>query len=106
MDLRIYPTNRGWTNVDWENKILLLFHELDGMTTLKKIYELIEKRQDMFPLKPKHFEPTKWGGRPAFEHQVRSHISNLRQSGDLRWIDTGKYELTERGLKRVKFYNP
>ena len=106
MDSRIKPSNHGWTKVDWENKILLLFHQLGGMATLKQLYELVEKRQDMFELKPEHFRPTKWGGIPAFEHQVRSHISNLRQSENLRWIDTGRYELTEKGLKRVKSYNP
>ncbi|MDP3766024.1 MAG: hypothetical protein Q8R04_05920 [Nanoarchaeota archaeon] len=93
----IKPVNINY--IDWENKLLLLFHQLEGMPTLKQIYDLIEKHQDLFQLKPEHFEHQY--GVSAYKNQVRSHISNLVQSGHLKRVDWGQYRITEKGMNRV-----
>ncbi|MBI2659275.1 hypothetical protein HYX05_04230 [Candidatus Woesearchaeota archaeon] len=85
--------------IGWENKLLLLFHQLEGMPTLKQIYDLIENHQDTFQLKPEHFKSQY--GVPAYKNQVRSHIANLVQSGHLKWVDNGQYRITEKGIKCV-----
>jgi predicted transcriptional regulator len=38
---------------------------------------------------------------PAYVHQVRSHITNLFQSGDLKKVQRGEYCLTAKGKNRI-----
>jgi hypothetical protein len=52
-------------------------------------------------LTPEHLRETEWGGRPAYHHQVRSHVSNLCQPADLRRVSRGQYEITSRGRDRI-----
>ena len=56
-------------------------------------------------LGPENLRKTNYGGRPAYQHQVRSHLTNLTQSGDLKKLDRGVYSITAAGRKRIAIDN-
>ena len=76
---------------DWEVAIFKCINSLGGKAYLKQIYENIG---NFIELKEKHFK--KQYGRPAYQHQIRSHIVNLCQSGELINLSRGFYSLTEK----------
>ena len=82
----------------WEIAILRCIKELGGVANLNQIYGKIGNFID---LKKSHIRETVYGGRPAFQHQVRSHITNLCQESELRWEARGRYSITDKGLKRI-----
>lgn len=82
----------------WEVAILRSVNLQSGATDLQDIYRTVGR---FVPLSSGHLAPTRWGGRPAYHHQVRSHVTNLCQSGDLVRVGRGRYSLTARGRRRV-----
>jgi restriction endonuclease Mrr len=83
---------------EWEISILRCIEAMNGEAILQEIYSKIS---EFIELTSEHLRPTIYGERPAYQHQVRSHISNLCQAGELRWISRGKYALTSAGRKRI-----
>lgn len=83
----------------WELAILRAVQRLRGEADLPRLYAELPT---LVTLTPEHLRETIWGGRPAYQHQVRSHISNLCEAGDLRRVGRGRYRITERGLKRIE----
>lgn len=81
----------------WEYSILQCIASLGGKAYLKQIYAEIGK---FVSLTKEHWKVEY--GRPAYQHQVRSHIANLNQSGHLIKILRGLYSLTEKGQERLK----
>ena len=64
--------------------------------TLERIYKKIP---DFIELNENHRKEQY--GRPAYQHQIRSHIANLCQSGNLINISRGEYSLTEKGKEKL-----
>jgi len=81
----------------WEFAILEILYHLGGKGCLQEIYGVLEER---YPLDEHALRATVYGGRPAYQHQVRSHISNLCQKGQLVRVERGCYSLTEGGRNR------
>ena len=77
---------------DWEMIIYQSIEALGGEADLHDIYEEIGNRK---VLTEKHLRTTKWGGRPAYQHLVRSYISNMCQAGLLTKTSRGRYKLAE-----------
>jgi hypothetical protein len=86
----------------WELAILKSIASDGGSANTKHIYASFE-RGKFIELSEKHMRATRWEGRPAYQHQVRSHLSNLVQAGDLRRIGRGVYQLTEQGRHRLNW---
>ena len=82
----------------WEIVILKSVRSLGGKAGLQQIYKELP---DSIVLNEKNLRKSKWGEYPAYQDDVRSHIANLCQVGELTWISRGRYSLTERGIKRV-----
>jgi len=82
----------------WEEAILRCINSFKGEADLQQIYRHIGSFID---LTQEHWKTTQWGGRSAYEHQIRSHVSNLCQAGDLIKISRGRYQLTEDGKRRI-----
>ena len=86
----------------WEEAILKSLDSLGGEADLQEIYKRLP---DFIELSKEHLKPTKWGGRPAYEYQVRSHITNLCQAGQLVRVGMNRiparYSLTEHGRRRI-----
>lgn len=84
---------------EWEDAILDAVASAGGEADLSHIYSTL---QGTMQLTKQHLRATQWGGRPAYQHQVRSHITNLCQAGALRWVSRGRYALTPGGRTRVR----
>jgi hypothetical protein len=85
----------------WELAILKSIASAGGTANTKSIYKSLESGE-FIELTEEHLRATRWEGRPAYQHQVRSHLTNLVQAGDLRRIAKGVYQLTEQGLRRIE----
>jgi restriction endonuclease Mrr len=83
----------------WEDAILRTYDGHGGCADNQEVYEDVGK---FIHLTQEHLRPTVHGGRPAYVHQVRSHITNLVQSGHLKQLRRGHYCLTAKGKGRVK----
>jgi hypothetical protein len=83
----------------WENAILKAYALGGGCSVNQKIYDNVGK---FMHLTKAHLKPTVHAGRPAYVHQVPSHITNLVQSGDLTQVGRGEYCLTAKGKSRIK----
>ncbi|MEA2063054.1 MAG: hypothetical protein U9P14_05100 [Gemmatimonadota bacterium] len=84
----------------WEIAILRSVEYLGGEANTQDIYRVLENGR-FIELSPNDLLKTKWGERPAYQHQVRSHFSNLVDSGDLIRVSRGEYSLTKEGLNRI-----
>lgn len=82
----------------WELAILLSINSLDGEASLQEIYR---KLPSFRQFTENEWRETQWGGRPAFQHQVRSHITNLCDAGCLERIGRGQYLLTQAGRRKI-----
>jgi len=80
----------------WESALLHVIKERGGKADTQQIYADVETGRFM-ALSRKHLKLTEYGGRPAYQHQVRSHLSNLVAAGKLTRIARGKYELVTQG---------
>lgn len=74
----------------WEEAIYKTIEMLGGEADLQDIYA---KLPDLMELTDRHLEITKWGGRPAYHHIVRSYISNMIESGLVRRLARGRYKI-------------
>ncbi len=81
----------------WGYAIREILTHHSGEANLQEIYRTLE---DSFPLEGGDRHVTVYGDRPAYQHVVRSVVSNLVQAGDLARVSRGRYALTERGRKR------
>lgn len=66
---------------------------------LQDIYETLE---GLYPLDESDLRETVHGGRTAYQHVVRSIVSNLVQKGDLERLGRGQYSLTAQGRGHYK----
>ena len=80
----------------WEYNILRCINSLGGEACLKGIYDKIHK---FIELTEEHWKEEY--RRPAYQHQIRSHIANLCQLGDLAKMSRGCYFLTKDGQERL-----
>jgi len=80
----------------WEIAILKSIKSLGGKAELQQIYNRLFNFKKMTK---KHLRITY--GRPAYQNQVRKHITNLCRAGELIWISRGRYSLTEKGTRRI-----
>lgn len=71
----------------------ILYSHGDDMA-LPEIYKTLEQ---FYPLDESDLRETIHGGRPAYQHVVRSIVSNLVQSGDVERVGRGEYSLTDQG---------
>ena len=76
----------------WEMTIYQSIEALGGEVDLQDIYEEIRNRKD---LTKRYLRVTKWGERPAYQHLVRSYISNMCQSGLIHRTSRGHYKITK-----------
>lgn len=76
--------------------ILRIIAERGGKATTEQIYEDLEAGK-FVQLDESQLKVTRYGGRPAYQHEVRSFLSNLAQAGKLTRIVRGRYGLTEKG---------
>jgi len=88
----------------WEIAILKSVESRGGSATTKEIYTILETGK-YIQMNESHKRKTIYGGRPAYQHQVRSHLSNLLQAGDLNRISRGTYSLSKQGYNRIKYSN-
>lgn len=83
----------------WECAILKSFAVLGGQADNPAIYRAVQKFKS---LTARHLAiDPRYGNRPRFVHQVRSHITNLCDKGELRAIDDDLHELTPIGRARA-----
>lgn len=85
----------------WEIAILKVIQSFNGEAELQQIYN---KVPDFIQLTEEHLRRNPmYGNKPNYTHQVRSHISDLCQAGELIRISRGLYILTESGFRRINF---
>lgn len=77
---------------NWEGVIHHTIESLGGEADLQEIYD---KLHDFIDLTEWHLRVTKWGGRPAYHHIVRSYVTNMCQSGLLHRTSRGHYKIAE-----------
>lgn len=80
----------------WEYSILQCIDSLGGKAYLDQIYKEIS---EFIELTKEHWKEQY--GRPTYQNQIRSHIANLCQSGNLDKISRGEYSLTEKGKEKL-----
>ena len=81
---------------NWEISILKCYKDLGGKAHNKDIYNKIK---DYIQLTEEHLKIQY--KRPAYHNQIRSHIRNLIEQGDLVKIEDGLHEITASGLGRL-----
>jgi hypothetical protein len=98
----------------WDFTILnALQAEGGGAANLAEIYRFIEWQQQANKAKgldeylpSSDFEPTRWGGRPMYQHTARSVITNRRNGlirhGLVERVARGRYRLTDAGRKQLQ----
>lgn len=80
----------------WEYFILRCIDSLGGKAYLEQIYKKIP---EFIELSEDHCKEQY--RRPAYKNQIRSHIANLYQSGNLDKISRGEYSLTGKGKEKL-----
>jgi hypothetical protein len=82
----------------WQEAILMSYAQFpEGRAINQDIYRTVGRFK---ALTASHMRP-QWDGRPAFQHQVRSHISDLCDRGDLIALGVDLHQITPQGKKRV-----
>jgi hypothetical protein len=90
--------NRHAYNV-WELAILRSIRSLGGEAGLQDIYDELRK---FIELSDDDLAPQDSAlGRPAYQQQVRSHIANLCQAGQLECVARGHYALTRDARQKL-----
>jgi len=79
--------------VRWDVVLLRIINSRRGRAYTHQIYADLE-RGLFVTLSEAHLRETVYGGRPAYQHEVRSFLSNLSKTGDLRRVSRGEYVLT------------
>ena len=84
----------------WEIGVLRGIESRSGSANTQEIYSELEGGR-FIKLSDKDLRKTEYGNRPAYQHQVRSHLSNLVDTGDLKRLSRGIYLLTAKGRRRI-----
>jgi len=73
--------------------ILQIIKDHGAQASNSQIYTALEGG-NYFKLQERHLRATIYGGRPAYQHEVRSYLSNLVQEGLITRLSRGVYEIT------------
>ncbi len=84
----------------WEDVLLRIINHRCGTASTTQIYTALES-DDLIKLTEEQLRDTIYGGRPAYQHEVRSFLVNLVKKGDLRRENRGTYSLTDQGKCRI-----
>jgi len=79
--------------LDWENAILRTIEFIGGNVSNKQIYDNVSKFKS---LSRNQLRETEWGDRPAFQHTIRTYLSNLVKTKLIERVSRGVYRLTEK----------
>lgn len=92
-----------WRASTWEIAILRSFEALGGEAKLTPtLYNKIESGE-FIELTEAHLRPQEAAkGRKAYQQEVRAYIANMCKSGELAWLGTGRYKLTDVGRQRLR----
>jgi len=71
---------------DWERAIRAAFRRAGKSADLQAIYSDLP---NLLELTDEHWAETRHGGRPAYQHAVRSYVSNMARAGDLQRLSRG-----------------
>lgn len=85
----------------WEIAILKSIANRGGEADTQQIYTDMESGA-FISLTENDLRITKYGDRPAYQHQVRSHLSNLMQSKDIHKVSRRVYSITAKGMRRIR----
>jgi triphosphoribosyl-dephospho-CoA synthetase len=80
----------------WEEAILKIISSKGGSASLEEIYLQI---RHYVSLTSRHLVITY--GVPAFHHQVRAHVDDLMDKGEVRRTARGVYAITAKGDARI-----
>lgn len=83
-----------------ETALLRIINDRGTQACNSQIYKALEGG-NYFKLQKHHLRETIYGGRPAYQHEVRSYLSNLVQEGRIRRLSRGEYEITESGKSNI-----
>lgn len=84
----------------WGTILLRIISDSGKILKLQDIYRKLENG-NYKKLSEKDLTPTRYGNRPVYQHQVRSHLSNLKQYEFLKNVSRGVYEITQIGRNRI-----
>ena len=84
----------------WEIAILRSIDYRGGRARNYEIFAELESGR-FISLSDNHLRVTDYGGRPAYKHQVRKHLSNLERARDLNRVARGTYQITPQGRSRI-----
>lgn len=79
---------------NWEHVLIKIVLDRGGTATTQEIYEALESGRFLV-LDAAHLRETIYGGRPAYQHAVRSYLSNLVQKGELVRVGRGIYSVSK-----------
>jgi len=84
--------------------ILKIIRDHGPEVKTSQIYQALEGG-DYLELKAHQLKETIYGGRPAYQHEVRSYLSNMVQEGFADRIERGVYRITGLGIKELEIKN-
>jgi restriction endonuclease Mrr len=93
-------TKKGINMDKLATAILKIIYDNGPKVMTSQIYNAIEKG-DYYRLQDHHLEKTVYGGRPAYQHEVRSYLSNMVKDGLAERLVRGVYGITESGKKAI-----
>ncbi len=79
--------------ITWEEAILKTIAYLNGEAWLQQLYNNIEQFMRLSDYQKRE---TQWEGRPAYQHTIRSIVSDLCDKGVLKRTGRGKYAIIEK----------
>jgi len=82
----------------WQEGMLPSVNALGGEAARQDIYRDLPKQLEF---RESDWRGTKHGRRPAFQRQVRSHIKDLQDIGDLVRVYRAIYAITPKGRRRI-----
>ncbi len=79
--------------MDWKTAILRTIQSIGGIVSNKQLYDNINKFKSLTSHQSRE---TEWGDRPAFQHTIRTYLSNLVKKGLIEKVSRGRHQLTEK----------
>ena len=86
---------------NWEVALLKIVRTLGGRARNQSTNGELEEGT-FITLTGDHLRATVYGGRPAYQHQTRSYLSNLTKAGYLHRESRGIYVLTEPVVRQIE----
>ena len=74
---------------------MVIYQSIESQGREACLQEIYNRLPDFIDFTERHLRATKWGERPAYQHIVRSYISNMCQSRLLRRTSRGCYKIIE-----------